>query len=166
VTNCGPGKSIIYLVVFGAIFCITACEQSIVDAPEEVPSATGAIDDWLLEVAREHGLTLIDVSVAFERPGEAPGQLQRIADALNDRSPGLYVMRYYDDTLRHVLHIFSIRQSGSAYIELTSYPMEQPARRDFAISRTEYDEQTSTLILQTTTGSIRLSPSDVTPVGA
>ena len=159
-------KTAICLIALGAICAFGACGQSIDDAPPVTRPATASIDESLQEIARETGLKIVDLSVPFERISEAPVRLRRIADTLADGSPGLYVLRYYDDTLRHTQHIFAIRQDKRTYIELTSFPNEKLTRVESIISSAEYDEPAKTLILHTHAGDIRLTPADITPVGA
>ncbi len=159
-------KTAIRIFLVGAICAIGSCGRAVDDTQAVTAPAIVSLDDSLQEIASEATLTIIDLSVPFERFGEAPGRLRLIADALASGSPGIYVLRYHDDTLRHTLHIFSVRQESRTYIKLTSVPNEQLARIESAITFAEYDEPTKTLILHTQAGDIRLAPADITPVGA
>ena len=159
-------KTLICILVVGAACAIGACERSVDDAPAVTLSATGSLDGSLQEIASDTGLTIIDLSVPLDRFREAPERLRQIADALASGSPGLYVLRYYDDTIRHTHHIFAIHQESRTYITLTSVPNEQQSRTKSAISFAEYDEPTEALILHTQAGEIRLTPADITPAGA
>ena len=159
-------RNIIRLFVLGSIFASSACEQGVGDVPAIVTPENASADKPLLELSKVTGLAIIDVSVPFERLREAPMRLRRIADALNNGSAGLYVMRYYDDSLQHTSHIFVIGESGTTYIEITSRVGEHPNRTEFDIINAAYDEQTNTLVLRTVNGDIRLSPANVTPMGA
>jgi len=159
-------KTAICIFLIGVTGAIGACGRSADDAPAVTSPAIVSLDDSLQEIASETALTIIDLSVPFERFSEAPERLRRIADALASGSPGLYVLRYHDDTLRHTQHIFAIRQESSTYIKLTSIPYEQQTRIESEISSAEFNEPTKTLILHTQAGDIRLAPADITPVGA
>ena len=159
-------KIVLYMLILGATCATGACGRSTGDAPAMTRQATDPVEESLQEIARETGLTIIDLSVPFERFGDAPARLQRLAGALANGSPGLYVLRYYDDTLRHTQHVFAVRQQSRTYIKLSSVPNEQPTREELSVSTAEYDEPTKTLILHTQTGIIRLTPTDVTPAGA
>ncbi len=159
-------KTTICVIILGATCAIGACGQSVDDAPAVTRPGTASMDKSLQEIARETDLEIVDLSVPFERFGEAPVRLRRIADTLANGSPGLYVLRYYDDTLRHTQHIFAIGQENRSYIKLTSLPNEQLTRVDSPISSAEYDESTKTLILHTHAGDIHVTPADITPVGA
>jgi len=159
-------KTIICVLILGATCAIGACGQSTSDAPAVTRQATDPIEESLLEISRETGLTIIDLSVPFERFADAPARLRRLAGALANGSPGLYVLRYYDDTLRHTQHVFVVHQQSTTYIKLSSILNEQPTREELSVSSAEYDEPTKTLILHTQAGNIRLMPTDITPAGA
>ncbi|MBT8089365.1 MAG: hypothetical protein KJO01_04090 [Gammaproteobacteria bacterium] len=159
-------KPFICMLVLGAISASGACGRSTGDAPAVTRQATDPVEESLQAIASETGLTIIDLSVPFDRFGDAPARLQRLAGALAGGSPGLYVLRYYDDTLRHTQHVFAVHEQGRTYIKLSSVPNGQASREEWSISSAEYDEPTKTLILHTQTGNIHLTPMDVTPAGA
>ncbi len=133
-------KTTVCILALGATCAIGACGKSIDDAPSVTRPAAASIEDSLQEIARETGLTITDLSVPFDRFGDAPVQLRRTADVLSNGSPGLYVLRYYDDTLRHTQHIFVIHQQSRTYIKLNSFPNQQQTRVESAISSAEYDD--------------------------
>jgi len=138
--------------VLGLIVGITSCSET----------------DPLLALSKETGLPIIDVSVPFERFAEAPGRLEAIADAFNNRTPGLFVMRYYDDTTRNTLHVFAISRSHSRYVVLSSVAGDPLARQDKGadILGVEFDASINLLRIETDGGTVQLEVSDVTPVGA
>ena len=117
-------------------------------------------------MADEAGLAIIDFSVPFERLVQAPTQLQAINRALQTGPPGVYVMRYSDDTLRHTLHVFVISNSKRVYVKLTTAPGENVMKEQFYIHGANYEETAESLILDTEGGVVRLTPQDVTSVGA
>jgi len=137
---------------------MVACEDPIAGATTK--------EDPLVELSRASGLTIIDVSVPFERFAEAPAKLRQMADTLNNGPSGLYVMRYYDDTLRHTNHIFIVSESGSRYIAISSLPGERNVRQEYQVIGAEYDDHTKAMTMQTNRGDIRLTSADVTSVGA
>ena len=139
---------------------ISACE----DAPND--SKTHSLDTSLQTIADEAGLPVTDVSVPFERQLQAPAKLQLVNQALGAGPPGVYVMRYSDDTLRHTLHVFLIEDSKRVYFKLSTVPLEDVTREEHAIDSARYDEEANSLILDTPVDVIRLTPQDVTPVGA
>jgi len=117
-------------------------------------------------MADKAGLAIMDVSVPFDRLAQAPIQLQAVNRALETGPPGVYVMRYSDDTLRQTLHVFVIDDATRVYASLTTAPLEDVVKEEFDILAAEYDEKTRSLILDTPAGIVRLTPEDVTPVGA
>jgi hypothetical protein len=159
-------KTIICVLILGATCAIGACGRSTSDAPAVTRQATDPIEESLQEISRETGLTIIDLSVPFERFADAPARLRRLAGALANGSPGLYVLRYYDDTLRHTQHVFAVHQQSTTYIKLSSILNERPTREELSVSSADYDDPTKTLILHTQAGNIRLTPTDITPAGA
>ena len=156
-----PVIKLIPSLLISTFLSVAACGVS------EKGIAAASIDESLLELMSDTGLEVVDLSVPFERLMEAPEQLRIVDHALASGPPGLYVMRYYDDTLRHTLHVFGIHDSRRFYIELSSrYPDENVTRKEYDIRTATFDEPTNTLILETTVGPIRLTPTDVTSVGA
>lgn len=159
-------KAAICLLAAAAAGYIGACGERADDPPGAAPPVIVSLDDSLQEIASETGLAIIDLSVPFERFADAPDRLRRIADALAIESVGLYVLRYSDDTLRQTQHIFVIRRETQTYIKLTAIAFEELTRIESAISSAEYDEATNTLTLRTDAGEVRLTPTDITSVGA
>lgn len=149
----------LYLVII-ALATAVACGDSSTDTkPQNLESSLQAIAD-------EAALEVTDVSVPFERLLQAPEQLQTVHRAVQEGPPGLYVMRYSDDTLRQTLHVFVIDEDEQVYIKLTTVPGESVAKERFDIQDARYDEAKKALVLETRDGDIRLAPQDVTPVGA
>lgn len=132
------------------IFGISACSQ----------------DDPLSELSRETGLSVVEVSVPFERFADAPASLQTVANVINNRTPGLYVLRYHDDTTRHILHVFAIDKTRSTYFIFSSLGGEQETPEQARVFGAVFDSPTKTLDIKTDRGNVRLTPVDVTPVGA
>ena len=125
-----------------------------------------ALDASLQAMADEAGLAIVDVSVPFERLAQAPAQLQAVNRALQTGPSGVYVMRYSDDTLRQTLHVFVINDSKRVYVKLTTAPGENAMKEQFDIHEARYEEKAKSLILDTPAGVVRLTPQDVTSVGA
>lgn len=148
------------LLVMIALAALGACGDSASVA--KPPS----LDALLQTMADEAGLVVVDVSVPFERLALAPVQLQAVNRALETGPPGAYVMRYSDDTLRQTFHVFVIGDSKRVYVRLTTAYQEDVVTVAFDILAVEYDEKTSSLILDTPAGIVRLTPQDVTPAGA
>lgn len=117
-------------------------------------------------MADEAGLEIIDVSVPFERLSQAPTQLKAVNRALKTGPSGVYVMRYADDTLRQTLHVFVIGESKQVYVKLSTSPEENFTQEHHDIDAARYEEKAQSLILDTSTGVVRLTPQDVTPAGA
>ena len=117
-------------------------------------------------MADEAGLEIIDVSVPFERLLQAPTQLKAVNRALKTGPSGVYVMRYADDTLRQMLRVFVIDESKHVYIRLSKDPQDNFTQERHVIDAARYEEKTQSLILETPTGTVRLTPQDVTPAGA
>ncbi len=143
-----------------ALAALAACGDASNDSQPPTLEAS------LQAIADEARLEIVDVSVPFERLVQAPVQLQAVSRALQAGSPGVYVMRYSDDTLRHTLHVFVIRDSQRVYITLTTVPGEGVTREQFDIHGASYDQTAESLVLDTEAGVVRLAPQDVTPVGA
>ena len=143
-----------------ALAALAACGDSASD------SKPPTLDASLQAVADEAGLTITDVSVPFERLMQAPKKLQAVNRALQIGPPGVYVMRYSDDTLRHTLHVFVIANSKRVYVKLTTAPGENVVKEEFIIHGSNYEDNAESLILDTQAGVVRLTPQDVTPVGA
>lgn len=131
---------------------------------EEAPEAS--VDDVLSQLARDSGLPVVDLSVPLDRFNQAPGALEQLAANLVERVPGIYVMRYYDDTLRSTAHIFDCRREGIRYLTVTSIAAGPFVHEETVISEVAFDASTSTLTLTWDAGSVQLTPQDVTPVGA
>ena len=125
-----------------------------------------SLDALLRSIADEAGLAIIDVSVPFERLARAPAQLKAVNRALQTGPSGVYVMRYADDTLRRTLHAFVIGESKQVYVRLSTAPDEDLVQEQHDIHASSYEENTESLILDTSGGVVRLTPQDVTPVGA
>ena len=143
-----------------AVAALSACGDL------ERDSRPPTLDTSLQALADEAGLAIMDASVPFERLAQAPAQLQAVNRALQTGPPGVYVMRYSDDTLRRTLHVFVIGDSERAYVKLTTAPGEDVMKEQFDIHGASYEEKTESLILDTQAGVVRLAPQDVTPVGA
>ena len=148
------------LPAFVVLITLGACG----DAPSVAKPPS--VDGMLETMANEAGLAVVDVSVPFERFMQAPEQLQAVNRALQTGPPGAYVMRYSDDTLRHTRHVFLIEDSKRVYIRLSTAPLEDITREEHVIDSARYDDEENSLILDTPVGVIRLTPQDVTPVGA
>jgi hypothetical protein len=156
----------IRLTMLSMAVVLTACYQPTDSESADKRATTEIIDDFFRTIVSETGLAVVDISVPFERFVEAPTQLRRISSAVNNRSVGIYVMRYRDDTTRRTYHVFAVTQSGSTYIKLTELPTQHPIREEFQISSAAYDEQTKALVLRNDSADIRLTPAHVTPAGA
>lgn len=142
------------------ITAITACGDS--------PSAPkpSSLDAALQATADAEQLQITDISVPFERLAQAPAQLQTLNRAIEKGPAAVYVMRYFDDTLRHTLHVFVIGDTKRVYVRLSAAPYEDVTREQHDIHTARYEEKEKSLILETPAGVIRLGPQDVTPVGA
>ena len=143
---------------------ISACGDSL--SVSETPSLMPSLDASLQTMADEAGLAIMDVSVPFERLTQAPARLKAVNRALETGPSGVYVMRYSDDTLRQTLHVFVIGDSQHVYVRLSTAPYEDLAREQHDINAARYEAETESLILDTPDGVVRLTPLDVTPVGA
>lgn len=75
-------------------------------------------------------------------------------------------MRYFDDTLRHTMHVFVIGNSKRVYIMLTTAPGEGISKEQIEIQGASYEDKAESLVLATQVGVVTLTPQDVTPVGA
>lgn len=128
----------------------------------ERPSLAGSLQ----AIADEAGLSITDVSVPFERLSQAPAQLKAVSRFLDEGPPGVYVMRYSDDTLRETFHVFVIGASKRVYVRLSSTPYEDVIRERRDILASRYEEAVTSLLLETPAGVLELAPQDVTPVGA
>lgn len=148
------------LLLMIAVAVLGACGES------GTESRPPPLDAALRALADEVELSIKDVSVPFERQVQAPAQLQIVNRALQTGPPGIYVMRYSDDTLRQVLHVFVIGDSQRDYVKLTTVPGDDVVMQKSKIHSATYDEKAKSLILDTQTGVLTLTPQDVTPVGA
>ena len=151
-------RSLIFAMI--ALAALGACGDS------ASVSKPPTLDASLQAMADEAGLAIIDVSVPFERLAQAPTQLQAVHRALQSGPPGVYVMRYSDDTLRQTLHAFVIGKSKRVYVRLTTAPGEDVMKEQHYIRGASYEEKAKSLILDTESGVFSLTPQDVTPVGA
>lgn len=148
------------LTVLAIVLSAAACRP----APEDQAEAT--MEDVLSRLVQDSGLPLIDLSVPMDRFNQAPAALEQLAASLAQRNPAIYVMRYYDDTLRSTIHVFDCRPQGIRYLAGTSIAEGPLIREESVILGVEFDALTSTLTLTSDTGTFQLSPEDVTPVGA
>lgn len=142
------------------------CRETPPDQAESPPEPEASVELELSELARESGLALVDLSIPLDRFAQAPAALERLATSLAERTPGIYVMRYYDDTLRSTAYVFETRSEGIRYLTLTSVAGGELVREETSISGVVFDAETATLVLTGELGSIRLTPQDVTPAGA
>lgn len=134
------------------------------DAPSDATAPS--LDASLHAIADESGLAIKDLSVPFDRLMEAPEQLQAVSRSLEHGSSGVYVMRSSDDTLRQTLHVFVINHPHRVYVRPSTAPYEDTMREQHDIHSARFDEEVKTLFLDTSAGVIRLTPLDVTSVGA
>ncbi len=148
------------LLIVGVLIALGACG----DVAEVSKPPT--LDASLQAIADESGLEIIDVSVPFERFAKAPAKLQAVNEALEVGPPGVYVMRYSDDTLRQTLHVFVIHDEAQSYVKLTSTPGEDITETRFVIQDARYDEASTSLVLETPASAVKLTPQDVTSAGA
>lgn len=128
--------------------------------------ATESPNEVLQAIADDNGLAIRDVSVPFEQLVQAPNRLEGIGRALQGGPSAVYVMRYSDDTLRHILHVFVVDDSTRAYLKLSAVPGKKVRQERHDINAARFDEELQLLVLDTPSGEIRLSAEDVTPVGA
>ena len=149
------------LAILAVVLSTAGCGRT-----AERPQGEASVDGLLTRLVAESGLPLVDLSVPLDRFNQAPAALERLATSLARRVPGIYVLRYYDDTRRSRVHVFDCRPQSVRYITLTSVAAGPLTREASAITGVEFDATTSTLTLLSEAGSVRLSPQDVTPVGA
>lgn len=159
-------KASFCLVWLGTVIALSGCDRLETNEPIVETEEAQSFDAVLLQLSAESNLPLFDLSIPFDRLDEAPAGLKELASLLAEGVPGNFVMRYSDDTLKHVYHVFQNDGSGIRYITISSTAGNDATREEIDVSAIQYDELTSTLTLESPSGRIQLTPTDVTPVGA
>jgi hypothetical protein len=159
---------IIYLV----ILLVIASSAYLVGKYDHVPPKKLAQSELthesllLSRVTLQSGFQPVDISVPFEKQNLAIGQLQLLADVITNKRQGLYIMRYYDDSLTTRLYVLLVSGSQVTFSVLATVAGTLTSFSRHRINGATYDPGSSTLQLATDTDDIDLSPSDITPVGA
>ncbi|MGI9328785.1 MAG: hypothetical protein ACR2PZ_26455 [Pseudomonadales bacterium] len=149
-----------------ATLTLVACGGSQQSEPAPTSASSTPLEDVVQQLAQSSDLPIVDMSVPFDRLQAAPAKLHELARRLEAKEPGLFVMRYYDDTLLRRMHVFHSGPAVLRYIVITSHVAQEVSRQQFEISAVVYEEATQQLLLQTRSHPVRLSAQDVTPVGA